>query len=60
MLEMINQPISIHWETASIYVQLAINCKKTMGEWGGVGGAKKKKLHLNSDVLFILKNVFFV
>lgn len=41
MLEMINQPISIHWETASIYVQLAIHCKKTMGEWGEGGGAKK-------------------
>lgn len=56
MLEMINQPISIHWETASIYVQLAIHCKKTMGE----GGGAKKILHLNSHVLFILKNVFFV
>lgn len=54
MLEMINQSISIHWETASIHVQLAIHCKKTMG--GGV----KKNLHLNLDVLFILKNVFFV
>lgn len=31
MLEMINQSISIHWETASIHVQLAIHCKKTMG-----------------------------
>lgn len=47
MLEMINQPISIHWETASIYVQLAIHRKKTMG-----GGGKKiiKNLHLNLDV----------
>lgn len=46
MLEMINQPISIHWETASIYVQLAIHRKKTMG-----GGKKKiKNLHLNLDV----------
>lgn len=41
MLEMINQPISIHWETASIYVQLAIHCKKTMGEWGEGGELKK-------------------
>lgn len=39
MLEMINQPISIHWETASIYVQLAIHRKK-----------KIKNLHLNLDV----------
>lgn len=48
MLEMINQPISIHWETASIYVQLAIHRKKTIGG----GGVKKKikNLHLNLDV----------
>lgn len=52
MLEMINQPISIHWETASIYVQLAIHRKKTMG-----GVKKNKKFTFKFRCL--LKNVFF-
>lgn len=54
MLEMINQPISIHWETASIYVQLAIHRKKTMG-----GGSKKINKKFTFKFRCLLKNLFF-